>query len=730
MTYKLFKEPSFSIVKSEFDENIGCLVDHAIDLTNFNIHSFDGIGVTRSKLLTSEIPREDLQDQSLDSIANANGEWTAIADRASNGQMEYLFFADRFGYSPIFYSVANKAQMVISSSFQGVIAGLESINVTRSLDIVHYAALIGSNTPNFQNTYSHSTMANEVKMLPAENALLIDTRGAHLINRDLLGNIQNIRSYESAITLGIEHSLDILRVASSIPNVSRRITLTGGVDSRLCASLMVASGTIESFGVSTIDPRTWKSPTGKETLTKDIVVSNSIRDEYNLSWWQMAPRQQVSHGFMESLTCFQSYRSNLAFTFKPSSMHTRFRDPVLTVRGGGGEIIRTDSSIEKISIDFEATKSDDENELLEESSWYAERFLSGSVLRGALRKLVVQSIAEDFPTEYGSSFLERMSKMYLDFRYRGHFGHQRQTTSANDLILHPLSNPYFLKASRMLDFQDLSNGEMVRDIFNQTAPEMLDFPFITDQWTSLLQAGARGPNDYGSTKWMDSLDSSVSRSKAYFDIGHEPGERGEDSNFESRQACLEYIRFAFSRIESTLDATNLPLIAELHGAVLSRVYAGKFIDGYVVAKAASALDVFYPLAVTGVKNAFSCVSESKVRTELSQVPVVEINIPHLPQDGYHNAVFSGFKVKLAKNEDGLIATVRAAGYSGDPVEFAYYLYKNGKRIGVRWYSTSDTGIFIGSDFSGGGDFHVDAFVRTREYEIRVALISSNHIVNR
>lgn len=729
MTYKLFKEPSFSIVLAELDENISCLIDRAIDLTNFNIHSFDGIGVTRSKLLNSEIPRAELQDQSLDSIANANGEWTAIADRSSNGQMEYLFFADRFGYSPIFYSVANDASMVISNSFHGVIAGLDSINVTRSLDIIHYAALIGSNTPNFQNTYSHSTMANEVKMLPAENALLIDSRGAHLINRDLLGNIQDISSYESAITLGIENALDILRVVSSIPNISRRITLTGGVDSRLCASLMVASGTIGSFGVSTIDPRTWKSPTGKETLTKDIVVSNSIRDEYNLSWWQMVPRRQVSHGFMESLTCFQSYRSNLAFTFKPSAMHTRFKDPVLTVRGGGGEIIRTDASIEKISIDFEATKSNDENEQIEESTWYAERFLSGSVLRGALRKLVVQSIAEDFPLEYGNSFLERMSKMYLDFRYRGHFGHQRQTTSANDLILHPLSSPYFLKASRMLDFQDLSNGKMVRDIFNQTAPEMLGFPFITDQWTSLLQAGSRGPNDYGSSEWMNSLDSSVSRSKANFDIGYEPGDRGENSNFESRQACIEYIRFAFSRIESTLDATNRPLIAEVHRAVLSRVNERKFIDGYVVAKAASALDIFYPQAVTGVKNSFSCVSELKVRTELPHVPVVEINIPHLPQDGYHNAVFSGFRVKLVKNTDGLMATVRAAGYSGDPVEFAYYLYRNGKRVGVHWYSTSETGYFKGSDFSGGGDFHVEAFVRTREDEVRVALISSNHIVS-
>ncbi|MGP5043914.1 hypothetical protein ACTXJR_07800 [Glutamicibacter ardleyensis] len=727
MTYQLFHEPNYMIVESNFGDEFTDLGKVKIDLSGFDVFFFDGIALSSKSILTSKSSQEVIANESLTSLANSNGEWAAAGIRNGSKYNEFLFFTDRFGYSPLFYSIIDQSKVVISNSFHGVIAGLSTLSVRCTLNVEHYAALVSSNTPTFQNTHSHNTMAKEVKMLPAQNALLIGPSGGRLIDRDLIGKVNEIGSYEDALNLGIQHSIDTLRVVSCMPELSRRITLTGGVDSRLCASLIAASGELSKFSVSTIDPRTWGSEVGKQTLTKDIVVSNSIRENYKLSWWHMVPRKQVSQSFMESLGCFQSYRSNLAFTFRPVSVHTRFEEPVLTIRGGGGEVIRTDSTIEKMASDYEAISASGSTDTLKESIWYAERQLQGSVLQGSLRERVLDSITNDFPIDYGSSFLERISKLYLDYRYRGHFGHQRQSTSANDLIMHPLSNPYFLKASKMIDYEELSRGKMVRDIFEKTTPEMLGLPFITEQWTELLSAGSDGPIDYESKNWKESLDSAPTRSAVKYSEGFAPEDRGEESSFDIHQSSIEFLKFAFARLENLIDEESSVLLASLHHSVLSRVESKKFIDGYAVAKAASALDVFYPQCMTGKSMTLTCIPRHADLAQESQLPNVVVNLPAFPQDGYHNLVLKGFVISLVRGTKGLTATVIPAGYSGPPVDFAYYLYCGSERITVKWYTSEDTMSFEFETPPKTGTYRVDAFMRTRSDEVLVHRASSNRI---
>ncbi len=566
MTFRIHNQHSYDVISIVSNDFLGIVEE--FDNDNYTISNFRGFAITHRAVLTEETPKGN---HTVRELSESPGEWAAMAHSNQSDGVEYLYFTDRFGYSPIFYSTQSQSHIVISSTFSGVVAGLRHLGEDCTLNVVNYSATIASNVPFFQNSFSHETMANEIFILPAKYALKITKIGWALVDRESLDGTAQITEYADALLRGVEQTKAVVDTIVASNALNRRITLTGGVDSRLCAALLSKSGKLQNFRVSTIDSRKWEGRPGQRGINRDIVISNEIRKKFGLEWWSLPERIKKPWEFIESLAAFQSYRSNFAYTFVPSAGHVRFAKPVISIRGGGGEILRVDATMEKIATEFETAAAQQASGCLDEGLWYANHVMRGSLLSGSLRSEAIERIAANFPRNYGNSFLERISKLYLDHRYRGHFGHQRQTTSANDIILHPLSNTYFLKSSALADFDSLKSGRLVLDIFEAADPVFLEQTFASDDWSRLLTGRIGDESEYTSTEWIADFDASHVPSTITMDRSIKPDRQVAAPAQSLLETSLQYLSVAFEEINSRVPSVNIEEIKDLHKKIISRV---------------------------------------------------------------------------------------------------------------------------------------------------------------
>lgn len=703
MSFKIIDNPDYFIIRTNSNINNELTFDKPDALENFHVTDILGFAVTESNFFSNAIA--NTVDISLAELANAHGEWTALATRHGQLGPEYLFLADRFGYSPLFYSLSDPDNIVVSNSFHGVVLGLKSLNLELTLNVPYYSTLISSNSPVFQNSHLHSTMANEIRLLPSDSMLFICGQGVAFVDRELPGDLSNLNDYSIAVQRGIEHVSKVLNTMGRETELNSRITLTGGVDSRLCLSLTSLSEVVDGLSVSTIDPRKWSGRKGQRSINRDMVISNRIRKDFNLAWWKQPDRLRVSTDFIESLTAFQSYRSNFSYTFVPSTSHTRYSESVMTIRGGGGEILRVDASIEKIAKYFEDYRESHPAADVDEARWYAEYVLKGSLLDGKLAETAIDLIISEYPKEYGNSFLERISYLYLSHRYRGHFGHQRQTTSTNDIILHPLSNSYFLRAAKLIDFEELVQGKMVKDLFLRSNPALLEYTFASDDWSIRLTGQSGSESEYDSLEWIPDYSSISEGSKVEYDPGREPNEPDSSTEIDWVETAIQYLMTAFGTLERYIPAALINDVSSLHRDVLSRVKVGKFIPGYAVAKAASALDVFFPRANTGTSTHFTC----SLKEFSNVIPKSDPSFLAIRRDEFKNLEFPNAQLKIGRHDDILIASLH--GFLSNPSvnEFAFYIYRNSERIGSQWYSEDPYTVISNPD--QGAVYSVHVFVR-------------------
>lgn len=719
MSYTLSNDPKYYEIKTSSNR-----LDNEFNFDRKQVHEFQvqeirGINITPQGVHIDSHREKTLLNENISDLALGNGEWMAWASNIESDNLSHLFFGDRFGYAPIFYSLTTSGSLFVSDSFAGVAAGLKQKGTNPTLNIFNYALSISSNSPTFQNIYSNETMANEIKLLPENCALYVDDRNVALIDRELIGpDISNL-SYAQLIEKAIRHAGSVLRRAQDIGAGSRRITLSGGIDSRLVAALLAAENLLEEYSTFTIDPRTWGSRQGKATITKDIIIADKIRSKYGLKWWSPGKRTKIAQGFQESLYSFQSYRSNYAFTFKANSSSISFDEPVITLRGGGGEIIRTDATIAKTAARYQSAAEADPQLLARPDEWYAEDLLVSSVLDGELRERARDVLSRIFREARGESFLEKTNNIYRQFRYRAHFGHQRQTTSVNDLILHPLSNPFFLAASKKVSMADLNSGRIVKDVFERTDSELLDIPFENDSWSKSLR-GTVNEIDLSDDRWQRLHPGNSVSAKIEYLSGFEPDDRSENSGIDVKLEMLSYLKQAYKVIELNTPNQFLPSIVSLHKRAFSKAVSGSFNLGYLVAKVASALEVLHP-AVSSIKNTELHTGSSEKSGFI--LPNVIRNLPASNANGFNNVLAGSFNIQVLKEDERLCVTIKPNGSVSPAVEFAYYLMRDGIRISTVWYSESPKVEFV---ILEEGNYIVECFVRSPKSKVIFQVLKSKN----
>src|SRR5699024_6525933 len=328
----------------------------------------------------------------------------------------------------------------------------------------------------FQNLVADETMAREIHLLRHNEALYIGPESASIIDRTALSHASQVDDYGSALTKGIETA------ATSIGTFARAnahhnpiITLTGGVDSRLILALLSTTDIASEFKIWSMDPRNARRPQQRKVLTADVEIANELRNKFKLKWMSPRFRSKISLSFDEALAHYQSFNSNFSYRFTPANHVTVDEHPLLTLRGGGGEILRGTGSARIMASRY---LSDEQRmEPSRHVEWAAKFHLSRSLLSGPTRDIAEQYLIEIFSSYPKFSLRESADAHYRDTRNRGHFGHMRQSEALNDRLFQVLSNPFLVRAAELIGYQETISGRVVADIFDAIDPSLRRIPF-------------------------------------------------------------------------------------------------------------------------------------------------------------------------------------------------------------------------------------------------------------
>lgn len=539
-------------------------------------------------------------------IADSSGEWTAIAEDGDDGFSRYLVFGDYAGYAPIFYAFIPGKAIVLSGSFSGAVQGFKALGGSTTLNLGNYLTLISGRARTFETLIASETMANEIHILPPGEALSIEHESLTIVDREHLSPIPAGHNYEHALSAAVEYtSGTIAHVLSNASAAVPLITLTGGVDSRLVLAFLNTTPFLQDFKVWTMDPREKEDPNQRRIYTTDVEISNQIRKSYVLSWMSDWRRQKFSVSLTEALARHQSFYSNYSFQFYPAKHVQLEKDPILTLRGGGGEILRGSSNARIADAQYVEYRQNGGE--LEQVSWAASNYLSRSFLTNQLRPIAQEHLEDQLANSNTSTVREKLDVFYRNHRNRAHFGHHRVSETKRDSIVQVLSNPYMQRLVELSDYDYVSSNGIVLDLFNATDPELRRFPFESEAAHEKLHFPSNKPFNYADRdSWMSDFDAIKSRNEAYdFQLFAEPGRRGEHTTGSAQKDGVEFIREGFGIIQQLVSAELRAAVEVQHGRVLSRLENKQIPLGKFMAIVASTIDIVAPMGLDTARHFFT-----------------------------------------------------------------------------------------------------------------------------
>ncbi|WP_156844765.1 hypothetical protein [Corynebacterium maris] len=688
----LFKTANFVSIETSASGIEGTHLTETGDLTSFEILTAAGIGSGPEITFDMTLGMSDLTGITVPELSECVGEWMAVAERSTPRSNDYLVFADPYGYCPVFYAIVPGRAIILSDSFYGARAGLVEWGVDPTLDFENYLTTVSAKSVHFANPSVHRTMAREIKILSLDKALLITKETIRTISRNVLEKASSIDNFEEAIARGVSYATDSLKNIFRTYDLDKTLFLSGGVDSRLLLALCLKAGIKDDVQIRTADPRKFATKYSRTVIRNDVRISNAIRQDLKMSWWRKSESSNFAVDFRESLASFQSYRSNFSYAYSPQNSVNIATSPVIALRGGGGEMLRSTNTSIRISQKIHSLESSGEVE----GDSNVDKLLSWYMQTGRLTGLFDDTIAgfmtEVFESLGPGSIIEMMNMHYLKTRNRTHFGHARFSHVGNEVAFHFLSNAYFRRAAELCSFEDRSEGLVVNEIFKQTAPELLQYPFENDDWTQKLTAEPRHWISEDDRLWQRELDAlqEVEPERLQAD-GWGRADRGIGFEPISQEKQADFIRRCFSLVESHVCQDKLPELSVFHQRLFAVVNKQPQHLATLVSKVASAADVFFPTVRKGKSTILSCFT---VQREVK--PVIRSSKPsvlEVPQDGWNNIPLVNFSPIAVQCSGGIMISSQVAGALSAGTQFAYYLYKDGERIGMEWYSSRPQMLF-------------------------------------
>lgn len=698
---KLFKDASYLKINT----HATCIEQHnqgPIACENFDVIVRAGISVGLHSSWSSELTW-DTQAMSVASIRDNIGEWSALAQRKTATGSEYLAFTDQSGFGSLFFSVVPGRFVILSDSFQGVIRGLDEHRITRELDVDNYLSMLHLPEVDFRTHFSSRTMAEEVRIVPPGVLMYLSSRSVALLQRNVLGGASDVSNYDEALRHSLSYTTGLLhRIPSLLPG-GAYTHLSGGVDSRLILAMISSNGLQPEYPVYSGDPRGVANKASRDVILNDVRIANMLRAQHSFEWWEERHRESLGVPFLTHLRSFQSFHSNLSFQYSPMQSRSGLVEPQVSLRGGGGEMLRTTGRAETLARRFEETQGE-----MDETSWLIAQYVKGFQGGNESKAIISQYIRNVLNELPRSSLQERVNLLYFNTRNQAHFGHLRRSFTTNELPLHVLTNPFLMRASELLEPRARHEGRLISDLFRALGhKDMMSVPFespFKPQWHHMQQV------DLQDAGWESDFDRILDKvGPARVSSMWKLSSQDRLSPSELGQAVENFVIVGLN-VLMDIDKDNRSLHDELRRITINRVKLKKVAIGPILAKVASALDVFFPAEQSG-----ACI-----------VLETERNV-HDPLLDAGDLAVSRPSVSIAFGTRGMthgpVATITGArlhvaaafhGRTPDDLEYAFYLKENGVKVDESWYSPRPEAEFDVSRLKGA--LTIESFVRLKNVQ--------------
>lgn len=646
---------------------------------------------------------------SLADIRDSMGEWISVI-RQSRSSFDYLVLADRYGYGSTYYSYLPGEGLLVSDTFEGVSSALNARGRSLSLNLANYVTTIASSARTFLNPMSTETMIQQVSLLGPDEAIEVTQSTVRLISRTAVGGAHDVDDYNKAIQAGIELSTKAIQQLVQVPDVEKRLTLSGGVDSRLALALLQAAGVQDEFSVFSMDPRTWKNRKTKHVIERDVQLANQLRIDAGMKWWAGAPQETLMMPVPASIRLHQKYKSNYYYLLYPSQAFSYFTIPQLTVRGGGGEILRSTLGGASMLKRYKRHLQENPSSNLNLSQWVASVYISWGDVAPGFKDYVTDALANAIGETDVDTFETHMNTYYFRTRNRAHFGHVRSDLQKGDVAVQLLSNPYFYQASQLISFEERAAGRLVKDIFNQAAPRLLDYAFEDEEWSERLANPDSVDVPQDDRTWREGYDAAQRGYNATPARGWESSPSKRLRPNEQNQFITSFVREGFAHLEELVERDARPHLEEQHDRVLSGLANGRFNANNTAAKMLSALESFLPDARgrdSSTERIVGTGSPAQQRNE----PLGQVTYPRqqdlTPVTPFDEPVM--LEPTLHQEDGEFIVECHLRSEAPNELSFAVYLYKDGERFSQSWYQDSRVHKF--KNENQPGEYYAIAFAR-------------------
>lgn len=644
---------------------------------NAKVTNVDGILFNDDGLFERELNEPVVENWLAHDILDGIGEWMAVAQNEATSS--YYVFSDSAGFCPVFYALVPGKGLVAAPNFYGVLAGIKSLGGSVQFDVANYAAVLSSRHVMFLNPTAWRTMAQEVRILRPDEALLVEDNRVRLTPRSTLSRssgLTALNDYEECLEAGLSMARNSLRSLAKLGDIERILYLSGGVDSRLVLALLVEAGVEKEFKVFSSDPRSARDDQTRRNRELDLEIANTLREYYGMDWWVHGDRKEgMPFEFRESLAMTQGLRSNFDYECIPTFGMSSPVQTLVSLRGGGGEVLRGNwERLELLANEVNEKAGLESVEPADRlSAWYRTQGMIPFEGDG-----VVAEMFTDFLNGLGAKTdRELIVKYFQQTRNRTHFGHSRFTRPAHGFALNPLTNRFFLRAAELLEFEDLSRGKLIRDIFERCAPELLEFSF-DNSWTNSWLLTADEPRALETSNslrhYYNLIDGNKVRTTRSSKIKKDPRRYRK---FDPEQAGRRYLERAFAEIEDRHPQFS-SLLHPLHQEVWGALDSGRVRLSHLVVKAASAIDVYFPMIRDGEGITFS--SQERIKKNHFEV---DVKPWLLPLDGWNELGIVDQAPELDLTSNSLVINPKPKSYAFSSSPLRYELIVDGKIVEIR-----------------------------------------------
>ncbi|MEH0058522.1 hypothetical protein [Auritidibacter ignavus] len=687
------------------------------------VAEFGGVALTTEDVCRGEFGFFQSRQLRISDLRDAAGEWVAVA---SSQHLvlgtKHLVFADRFGFGPVFYAILPGRGVLVSDNFIAVATALRNSGATVSLNVGTYVSALTSRGRTAEGISDSSTMAEEIQILEPDCVLEITGRQATIRPRVTLGGSETINDYDQAVNRGLELAKQSLSAVVSHSSAQKVITLSGGVDSRLALALLTLTGAHRDFEVLSFDPRKYKG-VQREVFGRDIQIANAIRAGYGMDWLGPTARRDIATTFIEGVFGHQIRRSNLGYEMFLSNFSGENIVPQISVRGGGGELLRTPGSAESLSN--RVLKEYGPNIPLSDPR-VTQTFLHAHayprLVTKEFRPLVTEHYERTLERSGGADLFERLNGYYFRTRNRYHFGGMREALDRRELALLPLANPFFLQASRLVDFRERAEGKLVRDIFQASAPELLRYPFDSETWTTRIAPDNDRAVPYQDL-WVETYDAADSGSLTKTVV---EGGKADHPRFSAKDSGDNFIREGLATIVANAPEEYQEPMQRQHEAVLRTMSKGVLKMSIMLGKVASALDVVtpQPSGIASMKVISEPHNDSAEKVPRTKVQLIT-SARNIPEQLTYPEPFES-QARLRKTDKGILVSNDFKIGNPEKYEFAFYLYCNRQLISRRWYKERPRHLFAGELKPGA--YTALVFVRKKDNQQLITKVRSTKAI--